>query len=141
VVCGFYVGRKKRRRLSRRRKECETLTTTTTSAALEWGLRILVLFHRLEVGKKEERRLETLSCEAEFRDFSELWASFCGGFVLKVQRALLRSSSAVGVLPLLLTFRAAALNCMFVVVVILLSWSSCKDQASRCLCCHCYRPE
>jgi hypothetical protein len=59
--------------------------------------------------------------EAEFRDFSEFWAYFCGGIVLTVQRALLRSSSVVGVLPLLLTFRAAALNCMFVVVVILLS--------------------
>jgi hypothetical protein len=41
--------------------------------------------------------------------------------VLKVQRALLRSSSVVRVLPLLLTCRAAALNCMFVVVVVLLS--------------------
>jgi hypothetical protein len=56
--------------------------------------------------------------EAEFREF---WGCFCGGFVLKVQIALLRSSSVVGVLPLLVTCRAAALNFMFVVVVSLLS--------------------
>jgi hypothetical protein len=72
-----------------------------------------------EEGRKTAGKLSLV--EAEFREFSEFWACFCGAFVLKVQRALLRSSSVVRVLPLLLTSRAAALNCMFVVVVVLLS--------------------
>ncbi len=55
-----------------------------------------------EEGRKTAGKLSLV--EAEFREFSEFWACFCGAFVLKVQRALLRSSSVVGVLPLLLTY-------------------------------------